>query len=116
MTSNANAKDEPGSPRWLAAQIGAAEALRRRHELHAEAKGRNPVDVFTAGLEGLGPAELRKALSARFREHQEREDTRTDEEKEQAMQRLRETLAEGADLGRAVYDAVNPAEEQRDSE
>lgn len=112
MTSNA--KDEPGSPRWLAAQIGAAEALRRRHELHAEATGRNPVDEFRAGLEGLGPAERRAALSARFKEHQERQDTRTDEEKAQATQQLRETLAEGADLGRAVYDAMNPPEAQRD--
>ncbi|QZH61244.1 hypothetical protein K1X22_05640 [Mycolicibacterium farcinogenes] len=113
MTSNE--KDAPFSPRWLAAQIGAAEALRRRHELHAEATGRKPADEFRAGLEGLGPAELRKALSARFKEHQGRQDTRTDEEKEQAMQRLRDTLAEGADLGRAVYDAVNPPEEQHDS-
>ena len=113
MTSNEN--DEPFSPRWLAANIGAAEALRRRHELHTEATGRNPVDEFRAGLEGLGPAELRKALSARFKEHQERQDTRTDEEKEQATQRLRDSLAEGAGLGRAVHDAMNPIQEQRDS-
>ncbi len=60
MTSNE--KDAPFSPRWLAAQIGAAEALRRRHELHAEATGRNPVDEFRAGLEGLGPALIPRTI------------------------------------------------------
>lgn len=111
MTSSE--KDELFSPRWLAATVGVAEVMRRRHDLHAQATGRDPVDEFMGDLKGLGPAELRDALRTRF---QERQSARTDEENAESLKRLREVVAEGTGLGRAVYDAMNPPQEQRDPE
>lgn len=95
-------RDEPFSPRWLAAVHGVAAVMWEK------GSGSRPAGI-DEDLQETAARGGRARAMALYGQAQQRMADRTDEQSQQRQERLRQIVDEGAALGRAVHDAMTPS-------
>ncbi|MBV0920236.1 hypothetical protein KC238_23550 [Mycobacteroides chelonae] len=100
-------RDEPFSPRWLAAVHGVAAVM-------WEQGSKSQTDGFDEGLRKTATQGGRARAIAAYEQAQQRMAARTEEQSQRAHERVGQIVDDGAALGRAVHDAMIPSPQRPD--